>query len=219
MTKNQADELTETEIIERVLNGEKFLYELIIRRYNPYLYKVGRSYNYNHEDTQDLMQETFIDAYKSLGQFQGRSGFKTWIVRIMLNNCYRRKEKFSTRFETNKEVNENSKPMFTQINNDINQIVQSRELGKIIEEALANIPEDYRMVFSLREINGMSVAETSDLLGISESNVKVRLNRAKSMLKEQIEKTYSASELFEFHAVFCDAMVNRVMNVVNKIQE
>ena len=65
-----------SQIIERILNGEKSFYELIVRRYNPNLYKVGRSYNYNHEDTQDLMQDTYIDAYKSLAQFEGRSNFK-----------------------------------------------------------------------------------------------------------------------------------------------
>src|SRR3546814_20745881 len=70
--------LTETQIIERIIQGEKQLYELIIRRYNPTLYQIGRSYSYNHEDTQDLMQESFIDAYKNLHCFEGRSSFKPW---------------------------------------------------------------------------------------------------------------------------------------------
>lgn len=86
------EKYTEQELIERILNGEKKLYEIIVRRYNPYLYKVGRSYNYNHDDTQDIMQDTYIDTYKSLQQFEGRSNFKTWIIRIMMNNCYKRKK-------------------------------------------------------------------------------------------------------------------------------
>ncbi len=88
----QFEKYTEVEIIERILKGEKALYEIIVRRFNPYLYKVGRSYNYHHEDTLDLMQDTFVDAYKNLQNFEGRSNFKTWIVRIMLNNCYRKRE-------------------------------------------------------------------------------------------------------------------------------
>lgn len=84
--------ITEAEIISRVISGEKALYELIVRRFNPTLYKIGRSYNYNHQDTQDLMQDTFIDAYKNLQQFEGRANFKTWLIRIMLNNCYRKKK-------------------------------------------------------------------------------------------------------------------------------
>ena len=86
-------ELAEAEIIERIVEGDKSLYEIIVRRFNPFLYKIGRSYNYSHEDTQDLMQDTFIDAYKNLAHFKGGSTFKTWITRIMMNNCFHKKEK------------------------------------------------------------------------------------------------------------------------------
>lgn len=213
----QFEELIESEIIQRIVNGEKSLYEIIVRRFNAYLYKVGRSYNYNHEDTQDLMQETFIDAYKNLSAFEGRSGFGTWLIRIMLNNCYRKKEKASFKNEIMQDVSENSTPMFTRPNNDTDKMVQSRELGHIIENTLAKIPFDYRMAFSLREINGLSVSETASLLRISEGNVKVRVSRAKTMLRTEIEKTYSPGELFEFNLIYCDAMVQSVMKKINEL--
>jgi RNA polymerase sigma factor (sigma-70 family) len=211
------EKFTEAEIIERILGGEKGLYEMIVRRFNPHLYKVGRSYSYNHEDTQDLMQETFIDAYKSLSQFEGRADFKTWIIRIMMNNCYRKREKLSFKNEITQDVTDYSKPMFTNSTNDTNKIVQNRELGHVIEDALGKIPFDYRMVFSLREVNGLNGAETANLLNISEANVKVRLNRAKAMLRSEIEKKYSASELFEFNLIYCDAMVENVMKQINEL--
>ena len=213
----QTEKFTETEIVERVINGEKSLYEIIVRRFNPYLYKVGRSYNYNHEDTQDLMQETFVDAYKSLKQFEGRSDFKTWLVRIMLNNCYHKKEKFSFKNEISQDLNINSNPMFTNSNNDTEKVIQNRELGHILEDALSEIPLDYRMVFSLREINGFNVAETANLLHITEANVKTRLSRSKSMLRNEIEKTYSTAELFEFNLIYCDAIVENVMKRINEL--
>ena len=209
------EKFSDLEIIGRISNGEKALYEIIVRRYNPYLYKIGRSYNYNHEDTQDLMQETLIDVYNNLLQFEGRSVFKTWIIRIMMNNCFRKKEKLTFQNEKCINAHENSKPMFSNSNNDTYKIVQNRELGKIIETALAKIPFDYRMAFSLREINGLNVAETADLLSISEMNVKVRLNRAKTMLRQEIEKTYSANELFEFNLIYCDAIVENVMKKID----
>jgi RNA polymerase sigma-70 factor (ECF subfamily) len=212
MIKGQT--LTDKEIIERVTQGEKSLYEMIVRRFNPHLYKVGRSYNFNHEDTRDLMQETFIDAYKSLLQFEGRADFRTWIVRIMMNNCYRRKEKAHVKNETHTEIPESSIPMFSTTQNETGNMVMNRELGHIIEEALSRIPFDYRMVFSLREINGMNVAETASLLNISEANVKVRLNRSKSMLRTHIEKSYATPELYEFNLVYCDAMVADVMRAI-----
>lgn len=212
----QFENFTEAEVIQRVIAGEKALYEIIVRRFNPFLYKIGRSYNYNHEDTQDLMQETFIDAYKNLSQFEGRADFKTWIIRIMMNNCYRKRTKASYKNEIMQDANENSTPMFTNRNNDTDKIIQNRELKYIIENAVGKIPFDYRVVFSLREINGLNVSETAEMLSISEANVKVRLNRAKTMLRKDIENSYSANELFEFNLIYCDQMVE---NVISKIKE
>ncbi|MBS1783118.1 MAG: sigma-70 family RNA polymerase sigma factor [Bacteroidetes bacterium] len=214
----QFEKLTETEIISRILQGEKPLYEIIVRRFNPYLYKVGRSYNYNHEDTQDLMQDTYIDAFKNLSQFEQRSNFKTWLIRIMLNNCYRKKQKFCfVNEKPNDAVNENVTPMFMHQHHDTQKIIHTRELGQVIESSLIELPEDYRLVFSLREINGLSVSETASLLDISEANVKVRLNRAKSMLRKQIEKSYSPDEIFEFNLSYCNPFTEKLMKKINEL--
>jgi len=214
---NPINKLSEEEIIQRILAGEKPLYELIVKRFNPTLYKIGRSYNFNHQDTQDLMQDSFIDAYKNLKQFEGRAHFKTWIIRIMLNNCYRKKEKLSFKNELTTDFNENAKPMFSNTQYNAVNNIQNRELGHIIENALATITEDYRIVFSLREINGLNVAETAELLGISEANVKVRLNRAKTILRNKIELAYSNVELYEFNLQYCDAIVINVMQKINDL--
>lgn len=216
--QNQNDkQLTDTEVIIRVINGEKSLYELIVRRFNSHLYKIGRSYNFNHEDTQDLMQDTYVDAFKSLSQFEQRSNFKTWLIRIMLNNCYHKKQKLSFKNEHPQEIiNEKSTPMFNSEDNDTNKQIHNRVLGYIIEKSLEEIPDEYRLVFSLREITGFNVAETAELLNISQSNVKVRLSRAKTMLRNEIEKSYSVAELYEFNLIYCDATVNRVMQNIAK---
>lgn len=212
-----SDQYSDIEVINKILQGEAALYEILIRRNNPFLYKIGRSYNYSHEDTQDLMQETFITAFSNLSKFENRSTFKTWIIRIMLNNCFRKKQKSNYKNEIVNEINEGSIPLFfNEQSTDTNKTVVNRELKNVIEEALAQLPLEYRMVFSLREINGLNVSEAADVLSISESNVKVRLNRAKTMLRKEIEKTYTAEDIFEFNLVYCDAMVNRVMNNLNK---
>ena len=213
----QSEKFTEEEIIRRIIAGERALYEIIVRRFNPSLYKIGRSYNYNHQDTQDLMQETFIDAYKNLLKFEGRSGFKTWIIRIMMNNCYRRKRKSSFKNEIMQDINDQSMPMFTHSHTDMDKVVQNHELGLVIENALGKIPFNYRIVFSLREINGLNVVETAETLHISKSNVKIRFNRAKAMLRSEIEKNYSPSELFEFNLIYCDVMVVHVMKKINDL--
>lgn len=207
--------MTDTEIVDRITMGEKALYEIIVRRFNPYLYKIGRSYNFNHADTQDLMQETFLDAYKHLVQFAGRSGLKTWLIRIMMNNCYRKSVKLSFKNEKMYDIDDHAKPMFSNSGEDTEKRLQKREFAHILEEALSKIPLPYRIAFSLREINGLDVSETAELLKLSEANVKVRLHRAKAMLRREIEKKYTASELFEFNLVFCDRIVEQVMNKIN----
>src|SRR5678816_2859002 len=109
----QADTISEIELINRVRNGERELFEILIRKNNPYLYKVGMSYGYKHEDVQDLMQETFIAAYLNLEKFEGRSSFKTWITRIMLNQCYQKAQKLSFKNEkANTKKKKKTTPMF-----------------------------------------------------------------------------------------------------------
>lgn len=211
---NNDKNLTEEEIINRILSGEKTLYEIIVKRYNSHLYKIGRSYNFNHDDAQDLMQDTYIDAYKNLNKFNGQSRFKTWLVRIMLNNCYRKKEERSFKNELPSEINDSSTPVFKSSGHGSSDLVYTHELENTIENALNHLPEDYRTVFSLREMNGFNTSETAHLLNISESNVKTRLSRAKTMLQKEITTVYSPEELYEFNAVFCDPFSAKIMGLI-----
>lgn len=206
------------EIIQHVLQGEKALYEIVIRRYNQFLYKLARGYGYGHHDAEDLMQETYISAYKHLGSFENRSSFKTWLARIMLNHCYQKKQKFSFQKEIALEtkLSERSTPMF-QNNEGADKTVLKKEFGHILENALMQLSEDYRMVFTARELNELNVAETAEALNISENNVKVRLNRAKKMLRTELEKMYSPQEIFEFNLVYCDKMVANVMHALDQL--
>lgn len=214
----ESEQYTDIEIINKIIAGEIALFEIIIRRYNPFLYKIGRSYNYNHEDTQDLMQDSFIDIYTNLSKFENRSTFKTWIIKIMLNNCFKKQQKWNYKNVITAEINDKSTPMFSNNQHtDTNKTVMNRELNFIIESALQQVPIDYRMVFTLREINGLNVTETAGALSISESNVKVRLNRAKNMLRKEVEKSYSADDIFEFNLIYCDAIVKNVMTKIQNL--
>jgi RNA polymerase sigma-70 factor (ECF subfamily) len=215
----QADTISEIELISRIRKGERELFEILIRRNNPYLYKLGMSYGYKHEDVEDLMQEAFIAAYLNLEKFEARSSFKTWITRIMLNQCYQKAQKLSFKFEkANDILNEKTTPMFeSNQSTDTYRSVLNNELSNIIGSALTSIPLEYRMVFSLRELNGMSTAETAEVLEISETNVKVRLNRAKHMLREKVERMYTPEDIFEFNLIYCDKIVHEVMKSINKL--
>ena len=210
------DKYSDPEIILKIIDGETRLFEILIRRYNPYLYRIGRTYDYTHADTEDLMQEVYVQAFFNLSGFQNRSSFKTWLTRIMLNSCYQKKQKmqFQREIALVNNTNENLSPLFHESSNTEKTMV-NKELGNVLENALKRIPEDYRIVFTLRELNGLSVADTTEALRISESNVKVRLNRAKKLLRTEIERMYSPEEIYEFNLRYCDRMVERVMKEIS----
>ena len=216
----QFEKYSDLEIIQRINEGDIKLFEILIRRYDPFLYRIGRTYRYNHEDTEDLMQDAYINAYCNLKKFQNRSSFKTWLTRIILNVCYQKQHKLSFKNEiiSDNVQNEKSNILFSH-STDNEKIAMNKELGHVLENAIHEIPEDYRIVFTLRELNGLSVAETAEVLDITESNVKVRLNRAKGMLQKEIKKMYSPQEIFEFNLIYCDTMVNRVMAKIYELKK
>ena len=209
--KTQA-QYSDEELIQKILHQETALFELIIRRNNQSLYRIGKMYHFSHEDTQDLMQETYIKAYTHLNQFQNRSSLKTWLSKIMVHECYRKSQKWAFK---NVESLEKNPSLFAKLGStETSNKVMNTELNSVIEKSLLHIPEDYRTVFLLREINGLSVLETAEISDITESNVKTRLSRAKSFLRKEIEKTYNKEEIFEFNLIYCDAMVERVMQKI-----
>jgi len=210
--------ISESEVISKVLSGETGLFEILIRRNNPHLYKMGRSYGYNHHDTEDLMQETYLDAYAHLAGFRQQASFKTWILKIMINKCHYKRSKSSYKNELPSDImlHEKSTPMFTGNHAETERVLMNNELKVVIEKALEKIPFDYRMVFSLREINGLNVADTAEILSITENNVKVRLNRARHMLRGEVQKMYLPEDLYEFNLIYCDSLTRRVLAAIEK---
>jgi RNA polymerase sigma-70 factor (ECF subfamily) len=200
--------LSDEKVIEKILEGDTALFEILIRRYNPVIYRIGRMYGFNHHDTEDLMQDTHVSAYMQLAGFQHRATYKTWISRIMINKCiYKLKYGyFKNEIPDDQVYESNSATIQTE------QTMLNRELSSVLEKSLESIPVIYRSVF----VQGFSVAETAELLGITPVNVKVRLNRAKSLLQKQLEQFYSANEIYSFNLIYCDNIVNRVFEKINE---
>ena len=203
---------TDEEIIQKVLGGDTAAFEILMRRCNPVLYKVARGFGFNHQDAEDLMQETHLAAYRNLSQFSFEAAYKTWISKIMFRKClYKTNLAQSKNEKPDDFMEENARPLFNASETPSPEdSILRKEFSNILESALQKIPVTYRMVFLLREVEGMNVAETADLLGISAVNVKVRFNRAKTMLQKQMETYYHSANPYEFNLVYCDRIVNNV---------
>ena len=211
----------DTAVIEKVVQGDVSLFEILIRRHNPVLYKIARSYGFNHQDAEDLMQDTHVIAYTQLSKFKGRSSYKTWISRIMINKClYKLKYGyFKNEFpsELVDELNTGSMPEKGKENLTENTLL-NRELSMVLEKSIQQLPVIYRTVFVLREVEGFSVAETAELLDITATNVKVRVNRAKALLQKEIEQFYNRAEVFSFNLIYCDGLVQKVFAKINALK-
>lgn len=199
-----SNQVPDEELIKRIVLGEKQLFEIIIRRYNQRLYRIGMSVLDNDQEAEEAMQTAYINAYEHLRQFAYRSAFGTWLTRIMLNQCYKIRRDHIRSLNVPGD-SENIINMKTPEN-----VMANKELSQALENAVRQLPEKYRLVFVLREMEDLSVRETAEIAGIQASNVKVRLNRAKTMLRESLNN-YMKDSIYQFHLSRCDRMVSEVM--------
>ena len=214
----QTGMLTDDELIAKILNGERALFEILVRRYNAVLYKIARGYGFNHQDAQDLMQEAHVTAYMQLSQFEHRASYKTWLCKILIHKCGYKLHYgyFKNEIPDSAMVQEQVQTLYT---SQTEKKVMNRELSKVLEESIQKLALPYRTVFILREIEGFNVAETATLLGITPINVKVRLNRAKTMLQKTLEQIYCTADLFEFNLIYCDEVVRNVFQQINNQEQ
>jgi RNA polymerase sigma factor (sigma-70 family) len=198
------DQLSDTELINLIFRGEKKFFEFIMRRYNQRLFRIGMSMLNDDMEVEDAMQSTYVKAYMNLAKFEERASLGTWLVRILLNECLAKKNRESRFNHEFERYSESKTDMETPA-----KILHNKELGKALENAVAKLPEKYRLVFVLRELEDMSVKETGAVLGIQEPNVKVRLNRAKTILRENLNG-YFKENIYNFHFTRCDRIVYNV---------
>ena len=213
LTLAGAAALSDEEVVERVLAGDTALYEVVMRRYDTRLYRVARSILKNDGEAEDVMQDAYVRAFQHLGQFEGRARFSTWLTRIAVHEALARAHK-AKRFEDWDDMNEsmqNEIGVTPQTSNPESETA-SVEMSKILEQAIENLPEAYRAVVMMRDVEDMSTAETAECLSLTEENVKVRLHRAHGMLRKELYKTarISAADAFPFHAPRCDRVVANV---------
>ncbi|WP_347158167.1 RNA polymerase sigma factor [Pontibacter chitinilyticus] len=213
--------LADIEVVERVIAGEKQLYEILVRRYNQRLYRVIRGYLKDESEVEDAMQNTYLKAYEKLYQFKDEAQFSTWLIRIGINEAlgrlrqHKKSASLHTAPDNLPEVQLLELPDVKSMNPETKTIY--REAQQLLEQAIEALPPKYKMVYMLREVEEMSTAEVISCLDISESNVKVRLHRAKSLLKESLYQLSASQDVFTFGLKRCDRIVEKVMTKLEAV--
>lgn len=208
---------TDEHVVERVLAGETGLYEIIMRRYNQRLYRIARAIVRDDSEAEDVMQDAYVRAYQHLDQFAGRSAFSTWLTKIAVHEALARVKRRS-RSESLDSPHQNGDPAVNPMTKAPNpeQSTSAREVRQILEEALLELPEAYRAVLMLRDVEELSTSETAEALSLSEENVKVRLHRGRAILRKHLAARISGTtkEVFPFMGARCDRVVRRVFELL-----
>lgn len=205
---------TDEAIVGRVLDGDIAAFELIMRRYNQRLFRVVRGIVPGDAAAEDVVQEAYLRAFEKLATFQGRSSFATWLTRIAVYQAL-----------ADRRVSKRAAPMDEQALQEAGarmrfnpdqppEHASNHELGRVLAVAIDQLPDDLRVVFMMRMVEELDTHETARCLDLSESNVKVRLHRARSLLQEQIDRQIGveARKLYQFDGRRCDRLVRAVLS-------
>ena len=182
----------EADCIRRILAGEKQLFHDLIRPCERSIYFLLFSLLKNEADAEDVAQETVIKVYQNLDKFRGDSQFRTWVLSIARNEGLGRLRKISNRredsldAETDEQTGDYTPAILTSWREIPAEALEQKELGSILRDAIEGLPEIYRNVVVLRDIEELDIRESAAVLGISEASVKVRLHRARALLQRNL---------------------------------
>lgn len=202
------------ELIAQARKGEAASFEKLMRRYNQRVFRAARSVLRNDAEAEDVVQETFVRAYRHLADFEERSSLGTWLTRIAVHEALARLRR-SRLFGALDGGRDRPERGFSRVESGQSgpeEQVSSRELRSVLIAAIDSLPEGLRTVFMLREVEGLSTLEACEILQLSTEAVRVRLHRARLALRQYVEKQLGeeVQGLFTFAGTRCDAMVARV---------
>ncbi len=214
--------LSDEEVVSRVLGGDTAVFEILMRRYNQLVYRSARAILREDTEAEDVMQEAYVRAYQNLHQFAGRAKFSTWISRIAINEALARKNRRSL-YQEPEPMSEGQNRTMDRFASNAPSPEQQTSLSEthvLLERAIETLPEIYRTVFVLRDVEDMDTAGTAVALDITEESVKTRLHRARMLLRKQLyaEIGNCNKETFAFHAVRCDRVVKNVFERISEIE-
>ena len=203
--------------VQRALACDASAFRAIMQKHNRRLYRIARSILRNDTDAEDAVQDAYVSAFAKLASYRGESTLATWLSRIVMNEALGRlRRKRHTvdlaALEQRTEAEVIQFPLSTP-SDDPERTMAQRQILQLVEQATDNLPEAFRIVFVTRAIEGMSVEETSELLGIKPETIKTRLHRARQLVLDQLEKDIGPvlMDAFPFDGRRCESMTEAVM--------
>ena len=182
-------------LVERARGGDVHAFETLVKQYDRQVFRIAQHITQNREDAQDVVQDAFLKAYEKLDQFQGNSKFYTWLVRIAVNEALMRLRKRRTgkmvSIDEDVQTEEGSVPRdLAEWRPNPEQEYNQAELADILRKTINGLPPGFRVVFVLRDVEGLSTEETANALGLSVPAVKSRLLRARLQLRERLSRYF-----------------------------
>lgn len=187
--------VADTVLIEQFRQGSMDAYEELVARYESKVYNLAMRFTRNQEDAEEVLQDVFTTIYQKLEGFQGKSAFSSWLYRIIVNAAFMKLRK---RRQSNTVYIEDLSPLAKQITIERDNpaghrsdlLSMNRELRETLEGAINRLPEQYRAVFVLRDVDGLSNQEVGEILDLSIPAVKSRLHRSRLMLRKKLQRYY-----------------------------
>src|SRR4051794_39213374 len=215
-------ETEDADLVRRAREREESAVRSIMETNNRRLYRLARGILRNDSEAEDAVQEAYVRAFTHLDSFRGDSSLATWLGRIVINEALGRLRRRRSNVEWTTLPPGVLEAQIIQFplsagSDDPEKSMAQREIQHVVEHAIDELPEAFRIVFITRVVEGMNVEETADILGLKPETVKTRLHRARAMLRDSVEKSIGpvVMDAFPFAGRRCERLTETVMKRLN----
>jgi RNA polymerase sigma factor (sigma-70 family) len=210
-------EIADMDLVRQVAAGDRQAFETVMRRYNRRLYRLARAALHDEAEAKDALQDAYLHAFRSMGQFRGDAALGTWLSRLVLNECGARRRRESRRDNivpiVSLESNMHTAANVSDARDAPDATAAGTQMREILEAKVGDLPDLLRIVFVMRSVEELSTQETAESLGITQETVRIRHFRAKALLRESLARELDIAErsIYEFGGSHCDAVVAAVL--------
>lgn len=207
----------DAELTRRARLREEAAIRTLMQRYNRRLFRIARGVLRNDAEAEDVVQDAYVRAFTHLAEFREEASFGTWVSRIAYNEALgrRRRQRQTVDLAALENVAQAQIIPFplSAVINDPERTMAQREVHELLEKAIDDLPEDFRLVLISRVVEGLSIEETASLLGVKPETVKTRLHRARKLLREGLDKHLAPgfANVFPFGGMRCERVTERVL--------